>query len=417
MTDQQTPTEQQTPENETQDFGQVLAEFEQDAPAKQEDPEAGTKVSGQVVKVDEEAIFIDLGTKSEGMIPAADLRDAEGNLTVQEGETVEATVTGTDAETGTLVLRRKVGGGGGGGKKGAEVPEEIKQAQESGLPVEGKVTGLNKGGAEVRVGGMRCFCPLSQLALRYVDNPDQFIGQTLTFKVIRLEEGPRGGRGPNVVLSRKAILEEEAEQMASETRERLKVGAVLTGKVTSLTTYGAFVDLGGIEGMIHVSEIGHTRTAHPQDAFKIGDEVEVQIIKIETSKDGKRERISLSRRVLEQDPWREAAGRFREGTEHTGRVVRLESFGAFVELAPGLEGLVHVSEMGGDRRLNHSKEAVDAGQEVQVKVLGVDTVRRRISLSMNAFGTADEEAAAAYARSTPTTFGTLGDFFKDFQKK
>ena len=224
------------------------------------------------------------------------------------------------------------------------------------------MTGLNKGGAEVQVAGMRAFCPLSQLDLRYVENPQQFVGQKLLFKVNRLEEGNRGGRGPNIVLSRRQLLEEEQQTRASETREKLQVGAVLTGRVTSLTTYGAFIDLGGIEGMLHVSEIGHSRTTHPQDVFTVGQEVEVQVIKIEKGKDEKRpERISLSRRALESDPWNDAASRFPEGTEATGKVMRLETFGAFIELAPGLEGLVHISEMGAGRRLNHSREAVAAG--------------------------------------------------------
>ncbi len=264
------------------------------------------------------------------------------------------------------------------------MPAEIRQAHEAGLPIEGLVTGLNKGGAEVQVYGMRAFCPLSQLDLRYVENPQQFVGQKLMFKVNRLEEGNRGGRGPNIVLSRRQLLEEEQQTRAAETREKLQVGAVLTGRVTSLTTYGAFIDLGGIEGMLHVSEIGHSRTTHPQDVFTVGQEVEVQVIKIEQGKDEKRpERISLSRRALESDPWQDAASRFPEGTEATGRVMRLETFGAFVELAPGLEGLVHISEMGAGRRLNHSREAAEQGQDVQVRVLGVDTGRRRISLSMN----------------------------------
>src|SRR5947208_3254043 len=231
---------------------------------------------------------------------------------------------------------------------------------------------------------MPAFCPLPQLDLRYVENPQQFVGQKLMFKVNRLEEGNRGGRGPNIVLSRRQLLEEEQQSRAAETRDKLQVGAVLHGKVTSLTNYGAFIDLGGIEGMLHVSEIGHTRTTHPQDVFAVGDEVEVQVIKIEKGKDEKRpERISLSRRSLQSDPWNEAASRFTEGMEVPGRVMRTETFGAFVELAPGLEGLVHISEMGAGRRLNHSREAVQPGQEVQVRVLGVDTARRRISLSMN----------------------------------
>jgi small subunit ribosomal protein S1 len=365
-----------------QDFGQILAEFEGDAP-KSEAPAVGQKVKGKILSVTEEWAFLDLGGKAEGRIAAADLKDAEGNLTVKEGDTLEATVTGTDPETGALLLRRKAGGG-KGKRAAAEVPLEIRQAHEAGLPIEGLVTGLNKGGAEVQVYGMRAFCPLSQLDLRYVENPQQFVGQKLMFKVNRLEEGNRGGRGPNIVLSRRQLLEEEQQARAAETREKLQVGAVLTGRVTSLTTYGAFIDLGGIEGMLHVSEIGHSRTTHPQDVFTVGQEVEVQVIKIEQGKDEKRpERISLSRRALESDPWQDAAARFPEGTEATGRVMRLETFGAFVELAPGLEGLVHISEMGAGRRLNHSREAAEQGQDVQVRVLGVDIGRRRISLSMN----------------------------------
>lgn len=378
----------------SQDFGQILAEFEQQsapsAPKKEKDRESKgpQKVSGKILSIGEEWVFVDLGGKAEGRIAAAELKDAEGNLTVKEGDSLDATVTGTDPETGALLLQRRAGGK-GKGKKPAEVVPEIRQAAEHNLPLEGLVTGLNKGGAEVQVYGMRAFCPLSQLDLRYVENPQQFVGQKLMFKVNRLEEGNRGGRGPNIVLSRRQLLEEEQQTRASETREKLQVGAVLTGRVTSLTSYGAFIDLGGIEGMLHVSEIGHTRTTHPQDVFNVGDEVEVQVIKIEKGKDEKRpERISLSRRSLQADPWNEAASRFTEGMEVPGRVMRTETFGAFVELVPGLEGLVHISEMGAGRRLNHSREAVQPGQEVQVRVLGVDTARRRISLSMNTGGAA-----------------------------
>jgi small subunit ribosomal protein S1 len=379
--------------NENQDFGQILAEFEQAAPEQavpaKSQGQASQKVSGKVLSIGDEWVFVDVGGKAEGRISAAELKDAEGNLTVKEGDTLDATVTGTDPESGALMLRRRAAGGGRGGKKPADVVPEIRQAFENGLPLEGLVTGLNKGGAEIQVFGMRAFCPLSQLDLRYVENPQQFVGQKLMFKVNRLEEGNRGGRGPNIVLSRRQLLEEEQQTRAAETREKLQIGAVLTGRITSLTTYGAFVDLGGIEGMLHVSEIGHGRTAHPQDVFTLGQEVEVQVIKIEKGKDEKRpERISLSRRALERDPWNDAASRFPEGTEATGRVMRLETFGAFVELAPGLEGLVHISEMGAGRRLNHSREAAEQGQEVQVRVLGVDTTRRRISLSMNTGGAA-----------------------------
>jgi small subunit ribosomal protein S1 len=432
---------------EKKGFAEILAEFEHDAPKKRDKTAVGGKVSGTILSISEEWVFVDLGAKSEGRIAAAELKDAEGNLTVKEGDTLEATVTGTDPESGALLLKRKAGGKG----KRTEVSAEIKQAFESGLPVEGMVTGLNKGGAEVQVYGMRAFCPLSQLDLRYVEDPQRFVGQKLQFKVSRLEEGNRGGRGPNIVLSRRALLEDEQQTKASETREKLQVGATLIGKVTSLTTYGAFVDLGGIEGMLHVSEIGHSRTAHPQDVFQVGQEVEVQVIKIEKGKDEKRpERISLSRRALEKDPWRDAVSRFPEGTETTGKVARTETFGAFVELAPGLEGLVHISEIGGGRRLNHAKEAVQPGQEVQVRVLGVDTARRRISLSMSAAGGGggdrsersergggdrggdraprgdrdnrrddrrEEYASAGSSAAAGSGFGSMADFFSRSKKK
>jgi len=432
---------------EKKGFGEILAEFEHDTPKKKRDEQgAGSKVSGKILSIGEEWVFVDVGGKSEGRIAAAELKDAEGNLTVKEGDTLEATITGTDPESGALLLKRKAGGKG----KRTEVSAEIKQAFESGLPVEGMVTGLNKGGAEVQVYGMRAFCPLSQLDLRYVEDPQRFVGQKLQFKISRLEEGNRGGRGPNIVLSRRALLEDEQQAKASETREKLQVGATLTGKITSLTTYGAFVDLGGIEGMLHVSEIGHSRTAHPQDVFQVGQEVEVQVIKIEKGKDEKRpERISLSRRALEKDPWRDAVSRFPEGTETTGKVARTETFGAFVELAPGLEGLVHISEIGGGRRLNHAREAVQPGQEVQVRVLGVDTARRRISLSMSAVGGGggdrserserggdrgcdraprgdrdnrrddrrEEYASAGSSTAAGSGFGSMADFFSRSKKK
>ncbi|HEX7181063.1 MAG TPA: S1 RNA-binding domain-containing protein [Thermoanaerobaculia bacterium] len=423
-------------EESNKDFGTILAEFEQTEPEDQrKDPAVGEKVKGRVLSVTDTAAFVDLGGKSEGMIDIAQLRDAAGNVTVAVGDELEATVTGTDAETGSLVLRRKAG-------RGQEVAAEIRQAHEAGIPVEGLVTTINKGGAEIQVSGMRAFCPLSQLDLRYVEDPSQFVGQKLMFRVSRIEPGRTR---PNIVLSRRALLEEEAESKAAETREKLQVGAVLRGKVTSLASYGAFVDLGGLEGMLHVSEIGHSRVSHPNEALQVGQEIEVQIIKIEKGKDEKRPRISLSRKSLERDPWRDVAERFPEGTQLTGRVMRAETFGAFVEIAPGIEGLVHISEMGANRRLNHARDAVQLGQDVQVRVLGVDPGKRRISLSMGSgpgSGGGNErpssrdrgeyrgrdrgrdredreeyEAYAAKTTSSGSGFGSMADFFKNIKSK
>ncbi|MFL6199819.1 MAG: 30S ribosomal protein S1 [Thermoanaerobaculia bacterium] len=375
MTDQQTENEK--------DFAQALAEFEEQGGEKREDPPVGAKVSGKILSIGEETAFVDLGTKSEALIEAAQLKDAEGNLTVNVGDTIDATVTAANPETGALMLRRQTVGGGKGGGRGTKNPEaeaEIKMAWQHGLPVEGVVSGINKGGAEVQVRGMRAFCPLSQLDLRYVEDPAQFVGQRLAFKVSQFEEGRTR---PNIVLSRRAILEEEQKSRAAEARSRIQVGSVVRGKVTSLASYGAFVDLGGLEGMLHVSEIGYSRLAHPKEVLNVGDEIEVQVIKIEKGKDEKKpERISLSRRSLETDPWQQAAGNFPDGTEVTGKVMRMESFGAFVQIAPGVEGLLHISEIGAGRRLNHPREALQQGQDIPVRVLSVDTGKRRISLGM-----------------------------------
>ncbi len=426
---------------ESQDFGQVLAEFEDKGSGEQQAqqnaaPEIGEKVKGRILSIGETAAFVDLGGKSEGVIDLAQLKDAAGNLTVAVGEEIEATVTGNDPETGSLVLRRKAA-------RGQEVALELRQALETGIPVEGVVTTINKGGAEVQVAGMRAFCPLSQLDLRYVENPQQFVGQRLSFRVSRIEPGKTR---PNIVLSRRALLEEEAESKALETRDKLQVGTTLSGKVTSLTSYGAFVDLGGLEGMLHVSEIGYSRLAHPGEVLNVGDEVEVQVIKVEKGKDEKRPRISLSRRSLERDPWHDVADKFPEGTELPGKVMRMESFGAFVEIAPGIEGLVHISEMGSNRRLNHARDAVQQGQEVRVRVLGVDPGKRRISLSMGSGSGGgargdlsrgenrdrggrgrdreeryDEVEIGAYSRTSGTSggagFGSMADFFKNIKKK
>jgi small subunit ribosomal protein S1 len=466
--------EQAPPEKRA--FAEILAEFEQGKSAAERagapetagaaagatagtsaasgvpaTPNVGQKISGKILSITGDQVFVDLGTKSEGMIEAAQLRNAEGQLTVKVGDSLDAIVTAIDPESGVVVLRKKASGGRGGHQ---EVATELRQAFQYGMPVEGLVTGINKGGAEVQVYGMRAFCPLSQLDLRYVENPQQFIGQRLKFKVSRIEEGGRNRR-PDIVLSRRALLEEEAQAKAAELRARLQIGAVLKGRITSLTTYGAFVDLGGLEGLLHVSEIGYSRLADPREALSVGQEIEVQVIKIEKGKDEKRpERISLSRRALERDPWRDAADRFPEGAVVPGRVMRLESFGAFVELAPGLEGLVHVSELGAGRRLNHAREAAQIGQDVKVRVLNVDPVKRRISLSMAQAGTGDDHEPAEQAPSRearpprearetrdsrdsreprepreprearepreptaagqqqPASFGSLGDFFK-----
>jgi small subunit ribosomal protein S1 len=403
-------------DSDREDFATLLARFEseQEAPARAA-PKVGDRVEGEIVSLGEETAFVDLGGKSEGMVALDELRDEEGGLTVAVGDRIEAVVAATDRETGALVLRVRPGRSGTGGE---QAWAELSQAAEARIPVEGRVTGVNKGGVDVEVSGVHAFCPISQLDLGYVADATEYVGRRLTFRVTRCERGR--GRRPDVVLSRRELLAEEAAARAAEARARLEPGKVVRGTVVSLTAYGAFVDLGGVEGLLHVSEISHSRVADPADVLAAGQSLDVEVLRIEPPREpGGAERISLSLRALEPDPWRQAAARFAEGSVVPGRVARLESFGAFVELAPGIDGMVHVSELGAGRRIDHPRQAVEVGQEITVTVLSVDPERRRISLSMAAAGSAgdaEDRGREAGEESAPPgrqggALGTLGDFF------
>lgn len=397
-----------------QDFGAILAAFEreqEDAP-RGEDPKPGQKVKGTVLSVTEDTAFVDLGTKAEGMVATAELLDEDGDLTVEEGDQVEALVTGRDPDSGCFILRVRPG-------RGEAARSELAQAYQHGIAVEGRVTGTNKGGAEVEVAGIRAFCPVSQLDLRYVEDPATYVGRRLNFRIIRYQDSGRDGK-PDVVLSRRVLLEEEEKQRAEEARSRLSEGAVVKGKVTSITSYGAFVDLGGLEGLLHVSEIGHARVSHPEDVLSEGQVVEVKILSIEERENRKgerEERISLSMKALERDPWKEIGERLPVGTRTRGRVTRLEPFGAFVEIEPGIEGLVHVSELGADRHVAHAREVVELGEELEVQVLRVEEDKRKIGLSrVLQPASLSEEALAEYAPERGSGgFGTLGEIFRKQQ--
>ena len=398
-----------------EDFASLFAAYEREQAAERQQgpnqrgakprggPQAGDKVSGRIVGFGEASAFVDLGGKAEGVIPIAELTDADGKRTVSVGDNIEALVVGTGDDG--IVLRVRAGG------RGQAAPAELAQAQAHGLPVEGTVTAVVKGGVEVTVAGVRAFCPISQLDDHFVADAAAYVGQRLTFRITRLEEGR--GRGVNLVLSRRALLEEEKRARAAEARARLAPGQVVRGTVTSLASYGAFVDLGGIEGLLHVSQLGHSRVEHPQDVLAVGQEVEVQVLEIKTDAKGE-ERISLSRRSLLRDPWQDEASRLPPGSRRRGRVVRLESFGAFVELAPGVDGLLHVSELGGGKAIRHPREAVRVGDTLEVTVKAIEPERRRISLALAA-GEADAEPTPAPPE--PPGFGALGDFFARGNKK
>ncbi len=405
------------------DFAALLAEYEQQGSSKKKSQHrpalsVGAEVRGRVVAMSRDAVFVDLGGKDDGVLAIDEVRGPDGELTVQVGDEVQARVVEIEGRGGGVVLRRMLGRGGAQVQGAAE----LRQAFELNIPVEGLVTGVVKGGVEVQVTGVRAFCPISQLDLRHIEDAQSYVGQRLQFKITRFEEG----RSLNLVLSRRSLLEVEARERAAELRKKLAVGAVLRGRVIALKDYGAFVDLGGIEGMLHVSELSFQRARHPQDVLSLGQEIEVQVIKLEPSSgtDSKKsEKISLSLKSLERDPWMDIETRYTSGTRVTGTVMRMESFGAFIELEPGVEGLLHIAELGqgmGQRgKLRHPKDALQVGQRLDLVIKTVDPEKRRLALEMAATQAAREEEAGAkaiMAMQAPARLGTLGDLLAKRKK-
>jgi small subunit ribosomal protein S1 len=401
--------------SQTESFEDLLKQFDRTHPGSStKEPVVGDKVRGVLVSIGEEYAFVDLGGKSEGRIEVSALKDAEGNLESAVGDTVETHVTGKDEDSGMLLL---------GSQHGHRYHgiEEVEGAYRQGLPVQGQVSAAVKGGVEVQVAGLRAFCPASQVDIRFIEDLAELIGQRLDFRITRLE----GGRRPNLVLSRKVLLEEAQRQRAEETRAQLHEGAVLSGVVTSLKDYGAFVDIGGLEGMIHISQLAFGHVKHPSEVLSIGQPVEVSVLRIDPPSGPKgREKIALSIRALARDPWQDAADSFPVGRRVTGTVSRLQPFGAFIEIGSGIDGLVHISELGAGRRVSHPSEVLNVGDRVEATVLGVDTERRRISLSLDESKGSESEPSRAgpmpgapEAQTPEKAMGSFGALLRESMKK
>ena len=334
-------------------------------------PRVGEKVIGRIFQLGKDTAFVTLGGRSEAMIDLNELKDEEGVLRLGVGDEVEAHVVQTGAKG--ILLSRSLG-------KGSASLGILAEARHTGMPVEGMVLAAKKGGLEVAIGDIRAFCPVSQIDTKFVEKPEQFVGEKLLFRVIEAEDR-------NIVLSRRAVLEQEQRKKATELRRSLEVGKVFTGKVTNVRDFGAFVDIGGIEGMVPVSEMAHARVGHPSEVVKVDDDVEVEVIRIEPpqpsspDKSKHKERITLSMRSRLEDPFKLAIAELTEGTRATGKVVRLQPFGAFVELRPGVDGLIHISAMS-DRRIAHPRDVLQVGQEIEVQVDKIDPSEKRIGLRL-----------------------------------
>ncbi|HXH84323.1 MAG TPA: 30S ribosomal protein S1 [Candidatus Tectomicrobia bacterium] len=323
--------------------------------------EEGEVVRGRVVEVRQGEVLVDVGYKSEGAIPIEEFR---GRLP-KEGDEIEVYLESKEDAEGLIVLSKDKA-------DKIKVWDQITQAYEKGVPVEGRVIEVVKGGLSVDV-GVRAFLPGSQVDLRPVKNLPAMINQTIRAKVIKLNR-----RRGNVVLSRRAVLEEEREEKRKHTLEVLSEGMVLTGTVKNITDYGAFIDLGGIDGLLHVTDMSWGRVGHPSEIFQVGDQVEVVVLHF----DRESGRVSLGYKQKSSDPWERVDQTYPAGTKLRGKVVSLTNYGAFVELEPGVEGLVHVSEMSWTRRVRHPSKLVNVGEEVDVVVLAVDKAAKRISLGM-----------------------------------
>jgi small subunit ribosomal protein S1 len=325
----------------------------------------GEVVTGKIISVDKDHVLVDIGYKSEGQIRIHEFRDEKGEIRAEVGDKVEVMVEWWDDENEVVVLSKEKA-------EKVKVWEEIKKAYDADEPVTGTIVSRVKGGFSVDI-GVNAFLPGSQADLRPVRNLDEMVGQTFEFKILKYNR-----KRSNIVLSRRVILESEREAKRSATLESIAEGKEVSGIVKNITEYGVFVDLGGVDGLLHITDISWGRVKHPSELFNVGDEITVKILSL----DLERERVSLGMKQLTPDPWTTAAEKYPVGSKVTGKVVSLTDYGAFIELEEGIEGLIHVSEMSWTRKIRHPNKVVSVGEEVEAVVLDIRPDNRRISLGM-----------------------------------
>jgi len=333
----------------------------------------GEVAEGKVISIGKDNIFLDLGSRAEGMIDSDEFL-RQGESSVKAGDRVQVLVTAfRDGIFHCTSRLRQAGRSDSRTAKDSPSLAMLREAYAARIPVEGKVKAVNKGGFEVQVMGQKAFCPISQIEKKYCQNPEIHLEQTYSFLISQYEED-----GRNIVIGRKELLQAEERERARLLWQGLDLKQVHEGTVTSVHDYGAFVDIGGVEGLLHVSEISHQKVQSAREALQPGQKLQVAIIKM----DREAGKISLSLKTLLADPWTAAGDKLALGAEFAGKVVHLKPFGAFIELFPGVTGLLHVSRLGADRRVNHPKEVLEVGAMVNVRILAVDTERKTLSLTM-----------------------------------
>ncbi len=364
----------------------------------------GEKITANVAGISGENIFLDVGGKSEGILLAAELTDTEGNISVVPGDTLE--VYFLQAKRSEQIFTTKLGSG--------SSVAHLEEAWRNQIPVEGYVKAEIKGGFEITLSGnTRAFCPYSQMGLRRVDDAAAtYLDTHMTFLISRFEEN-----GRNLVVSARAILEEEREQQKEKLKETLNEGQTLTAIITSIRDFGAFADIGGVDGLIPVSEIGWSRVENINDHFSVGQSVNVVVKSIDWEKD----RISLSYKETLADPWDTFVKKFPVGSQAMGTVSRLQQFGAFVTLVEGVDGLIHISKLGDGRRLNHPREVLEVGQDIEIIIESIDEYDRRISLTPSDYKAPEDKEEAerqeykkfvAGKKKQEPSMGSLGELLK-----
>jgi small subunit ribosomal protein S1 len=349
-----------------EDFASALESFEQEQAQTEAALNDEQIVSGHVLKVTPQYVVVDIGYKSEGVVPVAEFTDHEGNVTVHPGDEIAVMREPGHTEEGYINLSHQKA-------QRLRAWDDIEKAYNDKAPVKARVIDRIKGGVTVDILGARAFLPGSQVDLRPMRNLDGLKGQELEVRIIKLNK-KRG----NIVASRKQLLEEEQSEKRTKTLDQLSEGAILTGAVKNLTDYGAFVDLGGIDGLLHITDMSWGRLTHPHDLVQVGDQIQVKVLKFDRDK----QRVSLGFKQLTPDPWLDAAERYPIGAHVRGRVISVTDYGAFIELEQGIEGLVHVSEMTWSKRMKHPSKMVNIGDQVEAVVLNVNPTERRISLGL-----------------------------------
>lgn len=361
--------------------------------------EPGQKIDATVLQIGSEWLFLDVGQKGEGVLDRKEFLDDEGNLTVAAGDTVSAYFM--SRKGGELRFTTRLGGGSSG-------TAQLEEAWRNEIPVEGRIEKEIKGGYEIKLpGNVRAFCPFSQLGLRRQEESADVIDTTRAFRISQFAE-----QGRNIVVSHRVILEEERREQKTALMKTLKEGMVVSGTITNIRDFGAFIDIGGLEGLLPISEISYGRVENIEEVLQVGQELEVAVKRC----DWENEKFSFSLRDTLANPWSKVETSYPPGSTHTGIVSRLAKFGAFVTLEEGIDGLLHISQIGGEQRIKHPQDVLKLGQEIQVIVEKIDLDEKRISLA-SVRDKSEESMETSYEEKATGGMGSFADLFKQAQKK